>query len=114
VRANCIDALNYVTPRAGQALADYARDATPFSKIGVRPITVEIIYVVRASSNSFEIRWQEQSYENGNVLKTDPFTAVANILFRRPEAAAAISKNPLGLYIDTINWWRDSLDAAAR
>jgi len=114
VRASWIDALNYVTPWGGQALTDYARDARPFSKIGVRPITVEIVYVVRASSNSFEIRWREQSYENGNVLKTGRFTAVANILFRRLDAADAISKNPLGLYIDTINWWRDSMDADAR
>ena len=62
VRASWIDALNYVTPRGGQALTDYARDASPFFKIGLRPITVEIIYVVRASSNSFEIRWREQNY----------------------------------------------------
>jgi type IV secretory pathway TrbF-like protein len=48
------------------------------------------------------------------VLKTDRFTAVANILVRRPEAEAAISKNPLGLYIDTINWWRDFMDADAK
>jgi type IV secretion system protein VirB5 len=51
VRASWIDALHYVTPRAGQALADYARDARPFSNIGVRPLTFEIIYVVSASSN---------------------------------------------------------------
>ena len=114
VRASWIDALNYVTPRGGQALTDYPRDASPFSKIGLRPITVEIIYVVRASSNAFEIRWREQSYDNGDAFKTDRFTAVVNILLKPPNTADAISKNPLGLYIDTINWWRDSVGADVR
>ena len=107
VRASWMDALNYVTARGARSLNDYARDASPFDKIGVRPITVEIIYIVRASGNSFEIRWKEQTYENRGVLKTDRFTAVANVLFRPPNTTETISENPLGLYIDTFKWWRD-------
>jgi type IV secretory pathway TrbF-like protein/sugar phosphate permease len=106
VRASWMDALNYVTARGARSLNDYARDASPFDKIGVRPITVEIVYIVRASNDSFEIRWKEQAYENGGILKTDRFTAVANVLFRSPNTTETISKNPLGLYIDTFNWWR--------
>jgi type IV secretory pathway TrbF-like protein/sugar phosphate permease len=111
VRASWMDALNYVTARGARSLNDYARDANPFDKIGVRPITVEIVYIVRASSDSFEIRWKEQTYENGGILKTDRFTAVVNVLFRPPNTTETISKNPLGLYIDTFNWWRDSVGA---
>ncbi len=108
------DALNYVTTRGAGSLNDYARNASPFDKIGVRPITVEIIYIVRASGDSFEIRWKEQTYENGGILKTDRFTAVANVLFSRPNTTETISKNPLGLYIDTFNCWRDSAGADAK
>jgi type IV secretion system protein VirB5 len=54
VRANWLDAPNYVTDRGAQTLNDYARDADPFTKIGIQAITVEVIYVVRASSDSFE------------------------------------------------------------
>jgi type IV secretory pathway TrbF-like protein/sugar phosphate permease len=111
VRGSWMDALNYVTVRVAQSLTDYARDANPFIKIGVRPITVEIIYIVRASSDSFEIRWKEQTYENGSILKTDRFTAVAKVLLRSPNTTQAMSKNPLGLYIDTFTWWRDSVGA---
>jgi type IV secretion system protein VirB5 len=114
VRASWMDALNYVTARGARSLNDYARDASPFDKIGVRPITVEIVYIVRASNHSFEIRWKEQTYENGGILKTDRFAAVANVLFRPPNTTETISKNPLGLYIDTFNWWRDSVGAGMK
>jgi len=30
-----------------------------------------VIYVVRASSDSFEIRWREQTYQDGTIVKTE-------------------------------------------
>jgi type IV secretory pathway TrbF-like protein/sugar phosphate permease len=108
VRASWMDALNYVTDRGAQTLNDYARDADPFTKIGVRPITVEMIYVVRASTDSFEMRWKEQTYEKGVIAKTDRFTGVANLVFKSPNTIETISKNPLGLYVNAFNWSRDS------
>src|SRR5262249_39849930 len=60
VRAKWNDALSYVTDRGAQTLNDYARDAKPFVKIGLRPVVVEVIYVIRASKNSFELRWKEE------------------------------------------------------
>ena len=54
VRAKWIDVLNYVTDRGAQTLNDYAHDANPFMKIGLRPVAVEVIYISRASKNSFE------------------------------------------------------------
>jgi type IV secretion system protein VirB5 len=107
VRSNWLDALNYVTDRGAQTLNDYARDADPFTKIGVRATTVEVIYVVRASSDSFEIRWREQTYQDGTIVKTETFTSVATIILSPRTAGEAPSKNPLGLYIRALNWSAD-------
>jgi type IV secretory pathway TrbF-like protein/sugar phosphate permease len=109
VRANWMDALNYVTDQGALTLDDYARDAATFMKIGSRPITVEVIYLVRASGDSFEIRWQEQTYENGAIVKTERLTGIAAIIFKPPSTAAALRKNPLGLYVRAFNWSRDGM-----
>ena len=108
VRANWLDALDYVTDHEGQALNDYAREANPFAKIGTQPITVEVIYVVRGSGDSFEIRWKEQTYEGGAIVKTESFTGVVSVVFKSPNTAEAIRRNPLGLYVDAFNWSRDN------
>jgi hypothetical protein len=42
VRANWLDALNYVTGRGARTLNDYARDTDPFTKIGVQAIAVDV------------------------------------------------------------------------
>ena len=107
VRSNWLDALDYVTDRGAQTLNDYARDADPFTKIGVRAITVEVIYVVRASSDSFEIRWREQTYQDGTIVKTETFTSVATIILSFRPTDESMSKNPLGLYIRALNWSAD-------
>jgi type IV secretory pathway TrbF-like protein len=107
VRANWLDALNYVNDRSAQTLNDYARDADPFTKIGVKAITVEVIYVVRASNDSFAIRWREQTYQDGTIVKTESFTGVATIILSPWNADETPSRNPLGLYIRAFKWSAD-------
>jgi len=107
VRANWLHAYDYVTDRGAQMLNDYAREADPFSQIGAKTVTVEVLSVARASADSFELRWKETSYENGAVVKTEHFTGVATIVLRTPDTAERLRKNPLGLYVHSINWSRD-------
>jgi len=65
-----------------------------------------VIYVVRASTDSFEIRWRERSYQGGVLTRIDSFTGMASIVFNFA-AAANPSKNPLGLYIRALDWAAD-------
>ncbi|MGH6755259.1 MAG: conjugal transfer protein TrbF, partial [Bradyrhizobium sp.] len=74
VRTNWLHAYDFATDRGAQALNEYAREADPFAKIGARTATAEVTSVVRASNDSFEIRWKESTYENGAVAKTERFT----------------------------------------
>jgi type IV secretory pathway TrbF-like protein/sugar phosphate permease len=100
VRSNWMDALNYLTDQGALALNNCARDANPFMRIGPRPVAVEVIYVVRASNSSFEIRWKEETYESGTIAKTERFIGIAEIIFRSTDTAQWL-KNPLGLYVHT-------------
>ena len=63
--------------------------------------------MVRASNDSFEIRWKESTYENGAVAKTERFTGVVSVIFKSPSNAETLRKNPLGLYVHSLNWSRD-------
>jgi type IV secretion system protein TrbF len=107
VRANWLQAYDYATDRAAQTLNDYARETDPFARIGTRTIGVEVNSVVRASNDSFEIRWKEVVTENGAIQSTQRYTAVATIVLKPPTDAEVLRKNPLGLYIRSLNWTRD-------
>ena len=107
VRTNWLHAYDFVTDRGAQALNEYAREADPFSKIGAKTATAEVTSVVRASNDSFEIRWKESTYENGTVAKTERFTGVVSIILKPPSNAETLRKNPLGLYVHSLNWSRD-------
>jgi type IV secretory pathway TrbF-like protein len=107
VRTNWLHAYDFVTDRGAQALNEYAREADPFTKIGARTATAEVSSVVRASNDSFEIRWKESTYENGAVAKTERFTGVVSVILKSPSNAETLRKNPLGLYVHSLNWSRD-------
>jgi type IV secretion system protein VirB5 len=107
VRANWLRAYDFVTDRGAQTLNDYAREADPFGKIGARTATVEVISVVRASGDSFEIRWKESTYENGAVAKVERFTGVVMVILKSPTTPETLRKNPLGLFVHSLNWSRD-------
>lgn len=111
LRENWLDAYNYVTPRGAAGLNDFARAANPFGRVGRESITTEIASVVRASDTSFQLRWVERTYTNGTPSKTERWTAILSIVLQAPRTEERIRKNPLGIYVDGLDWSRE-LDAA--
>jgi len=104
VKQDWLKAYDYATDRAAQTLNDYARENDPFSKIGTRSVTVEIASVVRASPTSFQLRWREKAFENGTSAGVAGFTGVLTIVMKPPRDAATLRANPLGIYVNAINW----------
>ena len=107
VRQNWLRAYDYATDRAAATLNDYARDNDPFSQVGRRTVTVEVTSIVRASNDSFEMRWREQVFENGALADTTRYTAVLSIVMQPPRDEEALRQNPLGIYVHALNWSRD-------
>lgn len=107
VRTNWLSAYDFVTDRGAQMLNAYAREADPFGRIGTRTVMVDVTSVVRASNESFEVRWRETTYENGTLAATQRFTGVITIILKPPTRADTIRRNPLGLYVHAFNWSRD-------
>jgi type IV secretion system protein VirB5 len=104
MRENWLSAYDFVTPRAARFLGDYARAADPFASVGSKTVSVQVTSVVRASDRSFEVKWTESEYQRGSLESTSRWTAILSVVTRPPANAAVLRKNPLGLYIDTIDW----------
>jgi type IV secretion system protein VirB5 len=60
--------------------------------------------VVRASESSFQVRWQEQTFEGGALKDTRRLTGLFSVVIRSPSTIEAVRKNPLGIYVHAFNW----------
>jgi type IV secretory pathway TrbF-like protein len=107
VRQNWLRAYEWTTDRGAAALNDYARTNDPFTKVGKQQIAVEVSSVIRASPDSFRVAWAERHYENGQLSTTQRWTAILTIAVQPPRDAERLKANPLGIYVNAINWSRE-------
>jgi type IV secretion system protein VirB5 len=107
MRHNWLVAYDFVTDRGAHFLGDYARGENPFADIGERTVSVQVTSVVRASDQSFQVKWIETSFDRGNLVGTAHWTAILTIVTRPPSSAETLRKNPLGIYVDAIDWARE-------
>ncbi|WPG36229.1 conjugal transfer protein TrbF [Variovorax sp. EBFNA2] len=110
VRQNWLEAYEYTTDRGAATLNDYARTNDPFSRIGQSSVAVQINSVVRASDSSFQVRWTERRYVNGEAAGLERWTAVLAIVLQAPRTEERLRRNPLGIYVNGLSWSRE-LDA---
>lgn len=114
MRENWLQAYDFVTTRGSVFLGDYARSANPFAGVGDRTVSVQVTSVVRASDTSFQVKWTETAYERGALAGTSRWTAILAVTVRPPKTADTLRKNPLGLYVDAIDWSRELETSADR
>jgi type IV secretory pathway TrbF-like protein len=104
MRRNWLSAYDFVTTRGARFLNQYARSANPFGDVGNRTVSVEVTSVVRASDRSFQVKWSESEYDRGNLVGTTRWTAILSVVVKPPASAETLRRNPLGLYVDAIDW----------
>jgi type IV secretion system protein VirB5 len=107
MRANWLSAYDFVTARGAKFLGEYARAANPFGSIGTRTVSIQVTSVVRASDRSFQVKWTESEYERGSLVSTSRWTGILSVITRPPVSAEILRRNPLGLYVDGIDWSRE-------
>ena len=69
--------------------------------------SVEVSSVIRASPESFRVAWIERRYDNGQLAATERWTAILTIVIETPRDADRLRKNPLGVYVNAINWSKE-------
>ncbi|MES2443994.1 MAG: conjugal transfer protein TrbF [Pseudomonadota bacterium] len=107
MRQDWLDAYAFTTQRGSQFLGDYARAANPFAHVGERTVSVQVVSVVRASDKSFQLKWSETVFERGSFAGRSNWTAILTIVTRAPANADVLRKNPLGIYVDAVDWSRE-------
>jgi type IV secretion system protein VirB5 len=107
MRENWLSAYDFATERASLFLGEYARTSNPFADVGRKTVSVQVTSIVRASDTSFQVKWTEQQYERGSLASTSRWTAMLTVKIKPPRLADVLRKNPLGLYVDAIDWSRE-------
>src|SRR6266404_2563465 len=107
LRQDWLRAYDFTTDRGAAALNDYARVNDPFAKLGKIQISVDVSSVIRASPESFRVAWAERRYENGQLAATERWTAILTIVIETPRDIDRLRKNPLGIYVNAINWSKE-------
>jgi type IV secretion system protein VirB5 len=107
LRQDWLEAYNYVTDKGALRLGDYARHTDPFSRLGTEQVSVAVSSVIRASPDSFRIAWIERHYANDALASTQHWSAILTVTLETPTTANQLKRNPLGIYIDAINWSKE-------
>ena len=107
VRRNWLEAYDYATDHGAIFLNQYAQANDPFKAVGERTVSVQITSVVRVSDGSFQVKWIEQTFEHDALARTEHWTAILSIVTKQPTTAEILKKNPLGLYVNGVNWSRE-------
>lgn len=107
MRESWLQAYDFVSRKGAVFLGEYARSANPFADVGDKTVSVQVTSVVRASDRSFQVKWTEQAYKRGSLSGTMHWTAILTIAVKQPGSAETLRKNPLGLYVESIDWSRE-------
>ena len=112
MRRDWLSAFDFASQRGAVFLGDYARSANPFGAIGQKTVSVQVTSVVRASDQSFQVKWIETAFDRGAQAGTSHWTGILTVKLKPPASAEVLRKNPLGLYVDAIDWSREIEPAA--
>lgn len=107
VRQNWLRAYDFTTDKGALALNDYARTNDPFAEIGKVQVAIDVSSVIRASPDSFRIAWTERHYQDGSLAATERWSAILTVVVQPPRTPDALRKNPLGLFVNAINWSKE-------
>ncbi|RJL07348.1 conjugal transfer protein TrbF [Paracoccus aestuarii] len=107
VRENWLRSYEFTTDRGATALNEFARTNDPFTRVGRQQVAIEVSSVIRASPDSFRVAWTERHYEGGALAATERWTAILTIVLQTPRTAERLRANPLGIYVNAINWSRE-------
>jgi type IV secretion system protein VirB5 len=106
-RKNWLEAYDYTTNHGAAYLNQFAQEHDPFKDIGEHTVSVQVTSVVRVSSESFQVKWVEQHFDHDTASSTEHWTGILTILTKQPTTAEVLRKNPLGLYVNAIDWSRE-------
>ena len=108
LRQNWLRAYDFATDRGALALNDYARANDPFAKVGKTQIAVEVSSVIRASPRQLPRRLDRAPLRERPARRAPsagPRSSPSSL--QPPRDAERLRKNPLGVFVNAINWSKE-------
>ena len=106
-RKNWLEAYDYATNHGAAVLNQFAQEHDPFKGIGERTVSVQVTSIVRMSDSSFQVKWIEQHFDHDALAATEHWTGILTVITKPPTTVEVLRKNPLGLYVNAIDWSRE-------
>lgn len=102
-----LDAYKYIAPGspAEKTISNYFRENDPFALSIKERRSVQIRSVIKIGNENWQIDWEEiRTTPTGAEISKEAFKALVQIKQIQPTAIEEIYKNPLGIYINEINF----------
>lgn len=109
LKKNWLDAYTLVTTKGGNMLTAYvsAPEHEPFHRAAAgERVSVEVLSAVRVSQDTWQVDWRESGWDTaGNTLGAPMLLrGMFHVLLQAPKNVEAMTRNPIGLYIDEFHW----------
>jgi type IV secretion system protein VirB5 len=101
--SNALRAYNFVDGQARAELDELekaSQAATPATPN--QAVTVQVQSVIQRSPNSFQVNWTETAFREGDTAKVTRWTAIFGTIVKPPHDEAALRRNPLGIFINSV------------
>jgi len=107
LRQNWLRAYDFASDKGALSLSDYARSNDPFALVGKSQVALDVSSVIRASPSSFRVAWTERRYQDGALAQTTRWSAIVTVALHPPRDADGLRRNPLGIFVDALNWSKE-------
>jgi len=90
---------------ASVKVSDWFRANMPFKRAESETVTVNLRSVLRLTNQTFKVEWDESRHSRGGeLIEIRSWQANLSIVFRSPETDSEIIQNPIGLYVEDVNY----------
>lgn len=108
MKQNMTKAFSSLAGPAVTTVTAWAQANSPTANLGHEAVTVDVNSVLQRSPTTYQVDWTETEYEDGAQTSTEQYSGLFQITVHQPTDAATLLINPLGLYISSISWSRQS------
>lgn len=93
------------TDPATEKVSNWYRTNSPFDRARTITVSTEINNIVALSNRSYQVDWTEiERDRQGKELRTRRWRGIATVALSPPQDEAIIRLNPIGLYLQDLDW----------
>ena len=90
---------------AYETVNEYMRAKSPFDRARTESVAIEVASVLPLAGDTWRVEWREVvRSRDGTVASNRPWQAAITIAITPPQDEKTILRNPMGIYVNALNW----------